>query len=130
MHRCYREADAGFSYYGGRGITVCRRWHVFVNFLADMGVRPKSMSIERKDNNGNYEFNNCKWATKIEQSRNTRRNVFLDMDGKRLTVVEWAEEKGMRAGAIRWRIQAGWSARDALTLPVGQKKGHYHGIEL
>jgi hypothetical protein len=71
--RCLNERDPDYPYYGGRGITVCKRWlHSFENFLADMGKRPKSMTLDRKNNNGNYTSRNCRWATKKQQQNNRR----------------------------------------------------------
>lgn len=73
-NRCKNANCAGYEYYGGRGISVCSRWDSFENFLADMGERPDGKSIDRIDPDGNYEPNNCRWATRSEQSKNQRRH--------------------------------------------------------
>jgi len=70
--RCNNPKVTCYKYYGGRGITICDRWNDFRNFLADMGKRPKGMTIDRKNNNGDYEPGNCRWATYQEQSHSSR----------------------------------------------------------
>src|SRR5882672_9950455 len=74
--RCYNPKHKKYQYYGGRGITVCIRWREeFFNFLDDMGKRPEGMTLDRIENNGNYEKINCKWSTNLEQQKNKRIKV-------------------------------------------------------
>jgi hypothetical protein len=81
MHRrCYSTENKDYEYYGGRGITICERWHDFSNFLADVGDRPEGKTLDRIDNNGNYEPSNIRWATQKEQYDNSRKE---NMKGKR-----------------------------------------------
>lgn len=72
LSRCNNPKATGYHNYGGRGIRVCKRWHKFENFLADMGPRPPGMTIDRKNVNGHYTKRNCRWATARQQSANKR----------------------------------------------------------
>lgn len=90
--RCENPRRIGFANYGGRGIAICERWHSFENFLADMGERPIGASLDRLNNDGNYEPGNCRWATRCEQNRN-RRSV--RMTPARVHLVRWLAGAGM-----------------------------------
>jgi hypothetical protein len=74
LQRCSKSTRSDWPRYGGRGITVSARWHRFENFLADMGECPPGLSLDRINNNGNYEPGNCRWATLEQQTRNRRPN--------------------------------------------------------
>lgn len=103
--------------YGERGITYCDEWENFDNFLKDMGKPPdNSYSIERIAVNGNYEPNNCKWATNIEQARNKRNNIFIDYNGEKLCLTELVQKySSIKRATVDWRIKHGWTVQRALT---------------
>lgn len=84
--RCTNPSDPGWPNYGGRGITVCGRWQSFANFYADMGDRPAGASLDRIDNDGNYEPGNCRWATNEEQINNRRSTRMVIADGVEMTL--------------------------------------------
>jgi len=118
--RCYRASYVHYHNYGGRGISVCQRWHgSFENFFADMGQRPgPKYSLDRIDTNGNYEPDNCRWATATQQNLNQRRTVMLTYNGVTLPLVEWAIEVGIHSETIRRRVlKYGWTTERALTTP-------------
>lgn len=76
--RCLNPSDPNYRHYGGRGITVCERWRRFENFLADMGERPEGLTLDRVDNDGNYEPGNCRWTDWATQVKNRRRPEYYD----------------------------------------------------
>lgn len=118
--RCFNSNHSEYHNYGGRGITVCARWageRGFENFLEDMGEAPEGLSLDRIDNNGNYYPENCRWATQKEQQNNKRVNVYIEKDGKRKTITEWAEELGFNPATLRGRI-AKWGVERALSEPI------------
>lgn len=112
--RCQNPKSTDYARYGGRGIRVCDRWQHFEHFLADMGEKPRGLTIERKDNHGHYEPGNCKWATSKEQGANRRSNHVLTLAGLTLTMTEWGRKLGLRPSRIYRRLMAGWSSKDAL----------------
>jgi len=122
--RCFLECTPQRQNYGGRGITVCERWMVFANFLADVGFRPgPGYSLDRyPDTNGNYEPGNVRWATRIEQQNNTTKNHILEHDGKRMTIADWARETGISYVVLSSRVRYGWDADRILTQPVDHRK--------
>ena len=115
MDRCYLKTSHAYHRYGGRGITVCDRWHDFENFYADMGDKPKGMSLERIDNDKGYSPENVKWASYKEQANNTRSNRILTYMGKSQNITQWAEELGIKMTTIWARLQRGWTVERALT---------------
>ena len=120
--RCYNKKRYNFKWYGGRGITVCDSWRQFKNFLNDMGERPPNKTLDRIDNNSNYEKSNCRWATRKEQGRNSRRNHIVSFNGRDLPIVVWAEEYGVNASTLQTRLnRCKWSVKKALTTPVRKK---------
>jgi len=99
--RCEDKTDDHYKWYGARGITVCERWSSFENFLSDMGVRPRGMSLDRIDNDGPYSPENCRWATQKEQMQNTRKSVTFE--GK--TIQEWSEQLGIKYHTLTYRMR-------------------------
>jgi hypothetical protein len=107
MRRCFLESEQQFHHYGGRGITVCERWYDWRNFLADMGERPAGMTLDRIDNNGNYEPGNCRWTDANMQNRNTRRNSWVDVDGVKILACDLAVRLGVSRSVVsRRRVAA------------------------
>lgn len=115
LERCYNPNKEHYPDYGGRGIAVCERWQKFENFYTDMGPKPgRGFSIERIDNNGNYEPGNCKWATQKEQCRNKRNNVrFTAFD---LTMIQddWVSLLQVSKEAIKYHLKKGESMEDVV----------------
>lgn len=124
--RCTNPKAKHYDKYGGRGIKVCDEWmHSFAAFFAYMGPRPSpDHSVDRIDNDGNYEPGNCRWATRFEQQANTRMTRLVTIDGKTLSFCGWAREKGLSYGLIRQRESKGWTLYDAImTPPLRSRKG-------
>lgn len=113
--RCTNPKLKSFKNYGMRGITYCRRWELFENFLADMGEAGPGMTLERIDNNGDYGPENCRWATRAEQNLNKRNLVRYEWDGKSQTLAEWSRETGIGRVTLLKRLQRGVPAELAFT---------------
>ena len=120
IQRCSNPNHKSYRTYGGRGIRVCEQWLTFENFLADMGPAPDGLTLDRRDVRKGYEPGNCRWATMLEQARNKRNNLFLDFQGERLTLSQWAERYKVHRSLIRDRIGRGWPMEEALTIPAGR----------
>ena len=122
LRRCDRKSHAAYHHYGGRGISVCERWRDdFWAFFEDMGPRPSpDLSIERIDNDGNYEPSNCKWATRKEQGLNRRphgphrRSKMITHEGRTQKMADWAREIGITPQIIYKRLRRGWPVAKAL----------------
>lgn len=106
IRRCTNEEAQNYCHYGGRGIGVCKRWLVYENFIEDMGNRPdETYSIERINNNGDYCPNNCKWANRKTQLRNTRRTVYVQYNGVKKCLGEWCELLHLNYNKIYYRVR-------------------------
>lgn len=116
--RCLNKNNPGYKNYGARGITVCKRWMKFENFYADMGDKPRGMSLDRIDNNGNYKPENCRWATRRQQGNNKRNNRLLTYRGKTMTTAQWARKTDIDRITLHKRIKKGWSTEKVLTVPI------------
>lgn len=99
--RCYNPNNPGYKNYGGRGIKVCKRWHVYENFLADMGAPPFGLTLDRKDNNKGYCKSNCRWATQAQQA--VHRRVTKVLHGR--TITEWADLLKINRSTLVSRIR-------------------------
>jgi hypothetical protein len=115
-NRCRNPNNKDFRYYGGRGISICERWNDFWLFAKDMGPRPTSKhEIDRINNEGNYEPGNCKWSTRTEQLQHTRRNVYIQYGGTKLTLSCWAKKLGIAIETLRERFKREWPIEVALS---------------
>lgn len=125
--RCINTKHHAYKDYGGRGITVCQNWlgeNGFINFISDMGERPsKEHSLDRIDNNKGYCKENCRWATKKEQSRNQRSNILYLYNGESKTIPEWAEIYNIKKITLYQRVCSyNMSIKEAIEKPVRNYK--------
>lgn len=125
ISRCLNPKNKQFYNYGGRGIQVDPSWQGkggFANFIKDLGPRPTNKhTLERKENNGHYGPDNCVWATRGEQSRNTRRTRHLTFQGRTMPLIDWASELGIKPVTLVQRLnRSGWTVERALSTPVSK----------
>lgn len=119
LSRCENKNRKSYKNYGGHGVTVCERWHEFENFLADMGEPTTSRhTLDRIKTDGNYEPDNCRWATMLEQQNNRSNNVLVGHGGMEMTIPAWARHTGIPASSIRSRLGRGWTVEMALTQSI------------
>lgn len=120
VQRCQNPNDPAYVNYGGRGIVVCDRWlDSFENFFADMGARPgKELTLDRRDNNGPYSPENCRWADRETQANNRRGLRLIAFKGVTMSVSQWARQVGLPANALRQRLSSGTPIAEALSRPL------------
>ena len=137
IQRCNNERNPAYADYGGRGIRVCVGWRAdFDQFLRDLGERPASLSLDRRDNDGHYSCGhcqecedngwpmNCRWATWDEQAANRRSAIVVEIDGVSRSVTDWIRTLGVNESTVFGRIFRGWPPREALTLPLNTWLSH------
>lgn len=114
--RCLNPKNKDFGHYGGRGITICKRWNRFTVFLSDIGRRPSSShTIERVRNHLGYSPRNCRWIPQQEQKNNTRRNHRIRFRRRVMNLTQWARELGIKRSTLSARIVTrGLSMREAI----------------
>lgn len=125
MQRCTNPRSTSWPDYGGRGISVCDRWQGddgYLNFVADMGPRPRGMTLDREGHNGNYEPTNVRWATPKQQQNNRRVTVYIEHGGHKLSLTEWSERLGLSRNAVSERLRKGWTKEKAVTTPATKSK--------
>lgn len=125
--RCYNCKYTQFKDYGGRGIIVCEEWNEsflsFHSWAMENGYED-NLSIDRIDGNKNYEPNNCRWTTKTMQQNNTRRNKYIEYNGEKHSVSQWAKILGVSRGCLQKRINKGWSFEKITSIPLNINKSH------
>lgn len=124
--RCYVKGRDSYAYYGGRGIKVCEEWkdsfETFRDWALNNGYKDE-LTLDRINGDGDYEADNCRWVTIIEQQSNKRNNVFLDVNSEKHTASEWSRMIGGSTHLVSGRLRRGWSVEDAVTIPPGGKRG-------
>lgn len=123
--RCNNNKNKSYKYYGGRGISVVEKWDDFSVFLADMGPRPAGSTIDRIDTNKGYGPDNCRWATRKEQSRNRNYCIRVNWNGADRYLWELADEYGISVQIVHHRLHRKWTLNRAITQPLRKKNAHH-----
>lgn len=124
--RCNQPTHTHYAYYGARQISYDPEWEEFAGFVADMGLRPPGMTLDRRDNDEGYSRHNCRWATPIRQGRNRRNNVRITYADRTQVLSEWAEETGIPYGTLYARIfELGWPPERAFSTPSQEQRTLY-----
>ena len=117
--RCYNTNSQNFKYYGGKGVSVCDEWRnnsqAFYDWAMTHGYKD-GLTLDRIDNDGNYEPQNCRWVTPKQQGRNRSNNVFYEFNGETKTGSQWCEEYGVSYTTFKDRLERGWTIEQALTI--------------
>jgi hypothetical protein len=125
LHRCYDPDNKRYQDYGGRGIRVCNQWlndrYSFYRWCVANGIQP-NLQIDRKDNDGPYSPENCKFSTRLEQANNTRKNRRLQWRGESLTLAQWARKLGVRQQALSHRVERGWTVERIFQQPYRRSR--------
>lgn len=124
LDRCHNSNHRDYKYYGGRGIKVCARWKGkagLEHYLNDMGERPEGKALGRKNINGGYNPDNCRWVTPKEQCNNKRNNITVEYNGKKQSLSQWADQTGILRSVLYGRLKMGWSAKKTLTSSVRER---------
>lgn len=117
--RCFNENCKAFKNYGGRGITICDQWSDFKQFY-DWSLSngyEENLTIDRIENDRNYSPDNCRWVSRLVQQNNTRRNVFIEIEGETKSISAWARTCGLGEATIRYRFHSGITGRNLLSAP-------------
>jgi hypothetical protein len=120
--RCDNIKNPQYKDYGGRGVTYCADWSEFPAFLRDVGERPfEGATLDRIDNDGNYEPSNVRWADRTTQRRNSRQVTEVTVNGQTRLITDWCAHFGISIGAVHRRMKRGMSAEKALSTPKAKR---------
>ena len=131
IDRCENTSAERYPDYGGRGISICKEWREDFDAFADWAKEngyEEGLTIDRINNDGNYEPGNCRWVTKREQNRNKRTSLMVEYRGETKSLVEWCEELGLRYDPIHNRITKGWDVEAAFKTPLASEHESFSSI--